>query len=224
LAFAFVLARGLAPTAAVKRHDLCAGVDFSDTLSADVGRGALFLLASGRCFWFLPMFEIVWTQSMTRAPSIKRIEEADAAEALELAFDDLDGLLGFRLRQASVAMYRDFIATLMPVDVTQKQTAALWLIKANPGVSQASLAATLDMDRATMMGLIDRLEDRGFVIRKRSTSDRRRQRLYLTPAGQNALNKIKTLIAKHERRFTSRFAPAELSALLAALQKISGSA
>lgn len=161
---------------------------------------------------------------MSRLTSTKRIEAPEAAEAQELSFDDLDGLLGFRLRQASVAMYRDFIATLAPFDVTQKQTATLWLINANPGVSQASLAASLDMDRATMMGLIDRLEGRGFVIRKRSTSDRRRQRLYLTPAGQRALGKIKGLIAKHERKFTSRFTAEEMSALLSALQKISGDA
>ena len=161
---------------------------------------------------------------MTRAPSTKRIEATEATEAPNLSFDDLDELLGFRLRQANVAMYRDFSAALAPLEVTQKQTATLWLINANAGVSQASLAATLGTDRATLMGLIDRLEGRGFVIRKRSTSDRRRQRLYLTPAGQSALNKIKGLIAKHERRFTSRFTPAELSALLAALQKLSGEA
>jgi DNA-binding MarR family transcriptional regulator len=182
------------------------------------------LLASRDCFWFLPVVEIVRTRSMTRAPSTKRIELTDTADAQELSFENLDGLLGFRLRQASTAMYRDFIATLAPVEVTQKQTATLWLINANPGVSQASLAATLDMDRATMMGLIDRLEDRGFVIRRRSTSDRRRQRLYLTPSGQRALGKVKGLIAKHESRFTSRFTPAELSELLTALQKLSGSA
>ena len=40
-----------------------------------------------------------------------------------------------------------------------------------------------------MMALTDRLEDRGFVIRKRSSVDRRRQELYLTPSGQSTLPK-----------------------------------
>jgi DNA-binding MarR family transcriptional regulator len=71
-----------------------------------------------------------------------------------------------------------------------------------------------------MMAIIDRLEERGLVIRKRSSSDRRRQELYLTPAGQSTLRKAKARIAKHEQRFTSLFTAAELDALLAALQKL----
>ena len=49
--------------------------------------------------------------------------------------------------------------------------------------------------------------------------DRRRQELYLTPAGQSMLRKVKTRIAEHEARFKALFKPAELAALLAALQK-----
>lgn len=157
---------------------------------------------------------------MARAPNTKRIERTEIAEGQELFFDELDGLLGFQLRQASVVMYRDFTATLATIGITQKQTATLWLVNANPGVSQASIAASLGVDRATMMGLVDRLEDRGLIIRKRSTSDRRRQELYLTPAGQSTLRKVKALIGKHERCFTSRFSAAELSALMTALQKL----
>ena len=78
-------------------------------------------------------------------------------------------------------MHRDFMAAVAGLELTQKQTATLWLIQANPGVSQVSVAAALGMDRATMMSITDRLEERGFVIRKRSTVDRRRQELYLTP-------------------------------------------
>ena len=91
--------------------------------------------------------------------------------------------------------------------------------QANAGVSQAEVAAALGMDRETMMAVIDRLEDRGFVIRKRSTSDRRRQDLYLTPAGQNTLRKCKTKIAEHEEKFRELFSAAELTSLLDALKR-----
>jgi len=95
----------------------------------------------------------------------------------------------------------------------------LWLINGNPGVSQVSIATALAMDRATMMAVVDRLEDRGLVIRKRSSVDRRRQELYATPAGVTMLRKLKTRIAEHEQRFTALFNPTELAGLLAALQK-----
>jgi DNA-binding MarR family transcriptional regulator len=137
-----------------------------------------------------------------------------------LAYDGLDELLGFRIRFAHTAMYRDFAASLEDLDLTQKQVGSLWLISANPGVSQAALAAALSMDRATMMSIIDRLENGGLVVRKRSVSDRRRQELHLTPAGQKTLAKARNAIARHERRFASRLSADEFTRLLSALRKI----
>jgi DNA-binding MarR family transcriptional regulator len=137
----------------------------------------------------------------------------------ELAFDGLDGLLGYRLRRAQGAMHRHYMICVAELDLTQKQTATLWLINTNAGVSQVDLATTLGMDRATMMAIIDRLEGRGLVLRKRSATDRRRQELYLTPAGQNLLRKVKARIAVHEDHFKSHFTRPELEALFSALQK-----
>jgi len=116
-------------------------------------------------------------------------------------------------------MHRDYMAVVAELELTQKQAATLWLISANPGVSQVSVAAALDMDRATMMSITDRLEERGLVIRKRSSVDRRRQELYLTPAGISRMRKVKTRIAEHEARAKALFKPAELAALLEALKK-----
>jgi DNA-binding MarR family transcriptional regulator len=147
----------------------------------------------------------------------------DTSETVDdegLAFEQLDGLLGYRLRRAQGAMHRDFMAAVSSLDLTQKQAATLWLINGNPGVAQVSVAAALGMDRATMMSIVDRLDERGLVIRKRSTTDRRRQELHLTPVGQNTLRRAKARIAKHEERFKSLFTAAELEALLAALQKL----
>jgi DNA-binding MarR family transcriptional regulator len=152
----------------------------------------------------------------------RKLLQDDAPETFEepdLMFQELDGLLGYRLRRAQGAMHRDYMAAVSGLDLTQKQTATAWLIQANPGVAQVSVASALGMDRATMMSVTDRLEERGFVIRKRSNVDRRRQELYLTPAGQSVLRKVKARIAEHEKRIKALFAPAELEALLSALEK-----
>jgi MarR family transcriptional regulator, organic hydroperoxide resistance regulator len=156
---------------------------------------------------------------MRRNSNLRAVELVDEPEVPELMFHELDGLLGYRLRRAQGAMHRDFMAALADLGITQKQAAVMWLVNANPGVSQVSVAAALGMDRATMMALIDRLEDRELIVRKRSTVDRRRQELHLTPPGQNMLRKAKTRVAAHEERFKALFKPAELATLLAALQK-----
>jgi DNA-binding MarR family transcriptional regulator len=148
------------------------------------------------------------------------VVEPGLAAGARLDLDGLPDLLGFHLRLAHVAMYRDFAIAMTEVDLTQKQCATLQLIGANPGVSQVDLAATLGTDRATMMAMIDRLEQRGFVVRRRSASDRRRQELNLTRAGQSILTEAKRVIAEHEQEFISRFTPKELAALVESLRRI----
>lgn len=138
----------------------------------------------------------------------------------KLDLDGLPDLLGFHLRMAHVAMYRDFATALSDLDLTQKQCATLHLIGANPGVSQVDLAATLGTDRATMMAIIDRLERRDLLARRRSVADRRRQELNLTQDGETALARTRRAIAEHERHFTSRFTKDELKALVNALSRI----
>ena len=157
---------------------------------------------------------------MPRNSNLKRREQPEAFEAPELMFAELDDLLGYHLRRAQGAMHRDFMAVVADFELTQKQAATLWLIQANPGVSQVEVAAALGMDRATMMALTDRLEDRGFVTRKRSSVDRRRQELYLTPSGQSTLRKCKSRVAEHEQKFRGMFTAAELASLVDALKKL----
>lgn len=156
---------------------------------------------------------------MPRVSNVKRREQQQEFAVPDLMFAELDSLLGYSLRRAQGAMHRDFMAAVADLGLTQKQAATMWLIQANPGVSQVEVATALGMDRATMMSLTDRLEDRGFVIRKRSSSDRRRQELYLTPAGQNTLRKCKNRVAAHESRFRDLFSASELASLLEALKR-----
>lgn len=157
---------------------------------------------------------------MTKTATITADAAAPADGGLNLG--GLAGLLGFHLRLAHVAMYRDFASALAKLDLTQKQCAVLQLVAANPGVSQVDLAATLGSDRATMMALVDRLEQRELIVRRRSAADRRRQELTLTPEGQKMLARANRAIAAHERNFTARFPPEELAALLDALKRIHG--
>ena len=86
---------------------------------------------------------------MPRNSNLKRREQPEAFEAPELMFAELDDLLGYHLRRAQGAMHRDFMTAVAAFELTQKQAATLWLIQANPGVSQVEVAAALGMDRAT---------------------------------------------------------------------------
>lgn len=143
---------------------------------------------------------------------------ADTSEVPSLG--RLDGLLGFHLRMASAAVARDFAAAMDDLGLTQKQCAVLELIDANAGASQVDLATVLGMDRATMMALVDRLDERGLVARNASRRDRRRQELSLTNAGRTLLRRARARIAAHERRFADRLGAVGTDRLIALLREI----
>jgi MarR family transcriptional regulator, lower aerobic nicotinate degradation pathway regulator len=55
---------------------------------------------------------------------------------------------------------------------------------------QADLAATLQIDRTNLVGLLNDLEERGLIERRRSTEDRRRHTVALTAEGRRQLAKV----------------------------------
>ena len=143
----------------------------------------------------------------------RRVQGKRAARAAEaLDWGGLKGLLGFQMRQAQAALYREFANRLRHLDLTQRQFAALVLVEANPGISQIAISSALGMDRATVMAIIRRLEQRGCIDRKRASDDRRRQELVLTPAGQTLTANARKAVADHEARFAERFSGEELAA------------
>ena len=150
------------------------------------------------------------------------IETQDPWEGGDLHDGGLSSLLGFHLRMASVALYRDFVSAMEGVDLTQRQVATLFLIAANPGTPQVAIAQHLGADRATIMAMVDRLEMRGLITRERSKADRRRQELFVTKLGEKTLATVKTRIAEHEKRFTARLTPAEVEVLTNLLRRVNG--
>ena len=69
-------------------------------------------------------------------------------------------------------------------DLTSVQFAALDAIHHHPGIDQARVAEAIAFDRATIGGVIERLEKKGLVDRTVSPQDRRAKVLHLTPEGQ----------------------------------------
>ena len=137
--------------------------------------------------------------------------------------DELGGLndiLGLRIRLAHGAVYRHFAETFVDLGLTQKQVSALWLVHDNPGISQIALGGRLRMDRATTMTIVNRLQERAFMRRERSTSDGRKQALYLTEAGVAALLEAKAAIAEHEAWLKGRFSAQEIEKLVEMLARI----
>ncbi|MGW4781008.1 MarR family winged helix-turn-helix transcriptional regulator [Streptomyces filamentosus] len=74
----------------------------------------------------------------------------------------------------------------------------LRMIATEPGRSQRSLAADLGVVPSRVVALIDNLERKGLVERRRSTEDRRNYELYVSEGGRRALAGVREVAAAHE--------------------------
>ena len=133
---------------------------------------------------------------------------------------EIKDILGFHIRLAYVAVYRHFMTAFSELDLTQKQVSVLWLVSDNPGVAQTDLAQRLFMDRATTMGIVNRLQARGYLRRGPSPEDRRRKTLFLTEEGEQMLQRARGAIWADERWLKSRFTKTEVRTLMALLDRI----
>ena len=97
----------------------------------------------------------------------------------------LTGLVGFALRRAQFAVFRDFGRAMadLPVPLSPGEFGILVLVERNPELSQTALARAIGVDRSTLVPILDRLERHGLVARKAAPRDRRRHALALGRRG-----------------------------------------
>jgi DNA-binding MarR family transcriptional regulator len=155
---------------------------------------------------------------------MSRIKETMAITTPHIAGDEdigeIRNIVGFHIRLAHGAVYRHFTETFADLELTQKQVSVLWLVADHPDIAQTGLAQRMRMDRATTMAIVNRLESKGYLLRKQSRSDGRKQALNLTEAGRRALATAKRAILQHERWLKSRFNDKEVAQLIELLSRI----
>jgi DNA-binding MarR family transcriptional regulator len=133
---------------------------------------------------------------------------------------EIRNIVGFHIRLAYGAVYRHFTETFAHLDLTQKQVSVLWLVDDHPNIAQTGLAQRMRMDRATTMAIVNRLEAKGYLVRRKSSSDGRKQALNLTASGSRALSTAKRAIQQHEQWLKSRFSKKEVAKLIELLTRI----
>lgn len=141
-------------------------------------------------------------------------------EKTEIDLDVLPELVGYQLRLAQIAIFRDFSSTLGALDMTPGLFGVLVIIDSNPGLTQNALAKATHLDRSTVVTVIDKLEHRGLVERRAAIPDRRAYALVLTAAGAKLLKRLKTLVAEHEKRLCKNLTSDERALLMRLLQRI----
>ena len=133
---------------------------------------------------------------------------------------ELEAQIGFVLRRAHQRHVAIFVDCMTGLALTPQQFSALAKVQEEGAVSQNRLGRLTAMDPATILGVVQRLVQRGLVDRSPDPSDPRSTRVTLTPAGTELIaSAIPKAVDATEQTLT-RLTPAQRKELLYLLSKL----
>lgn len=105
--------------------------------------------------------------------------------------EDLGRNFGFLVNDVARLMRTVYDRRVRSLGLTRSQWWVLNHLFRTPGATQSELAAILEVERPTLGRLLDRLEKKGWVRREDDARDRRAWRVYLTPAAEPAMRRLR---------------------------------
>jgi DNA-binding MarR family transcriptional regulator len=155
-------------------------------------------------------------------PKMKRKDPAPVAATTGRPVDlgPLTDYLGYALRRASMSAVAEFLEAFQEIELRPTQFAVLTLIAENPGVRQTEICASLGIQKANFVPLLNELERRGLALRKSVVGDRRSSALHLTALGNTTLQRARTIHEEYESRFVTRLGRRNRDQLLTLLNKV----
>jgi MarR family transcriptional regulator, lower aerobic nicotinate degradation pathway regulator len=121
--------------------------------------------------------------------------------------------LGMLAKERSFAAYE-------AAGFTPYQHAALLVLDEGSRETQGEIADVLGYDRGQLVGILDELEERGLIERKRDPNDRRRHLVSMTPAGRKALARLRALAQSVDDEYLSPLSDDERETLHTLLMRL----
>lgn len=130
---------------------------------------------------------------------------------------EMPGHLIRRVKQLSTAL---FIEECAEFDMTSVQYAALQSIAAYPGVDATRLSALIAFDRSTIGDVLDRMETKGWIVRKPAPGDRRIKLIELSAEGAALLRRVGPAVHRVQERILAPLDPVDRNTFVRILQQL----
>ena len=140
--------------------------------------------------------------------------------ASELDASRMAHLVGYAASRASIELKKVFAKQLGPLQLKAAEFSLLVLVASNPKVNQKQLGQALDISPPNMAVTIDKLVERGWVERVRSTQDRRAMQIHLTTSGRELVERAEKIAMTMENPALRMLSPAERAMLIELLLKV----
>jgi DNA-binding MarR family transcriptional regulator len=113
---------------------------------------------------------------------------------------------------------RAYEGAMTPGDLRPRHLIALKLLSEQGPQSQQGLVGALRLDPSNVVGLLNELEERDLIVRRRDRADRRRHIVELSPSGMEELAVAYTRLSRVEDALLVRLTAAERVTLHSLLQ------
>ncbi len=133
---------------------------------------------------------------------------------------DLEGLVGYQLRRVGAEVVKELSRIFSVVGLAPGQFSVLMLIAEHPGCFQMELARLANVDRSTLVPMIERLAQLKFIRRRQSDTDRRAFHLRVTARGRKAIDQVMPDLRAFEETLTDALNAREKTALLRSLRHV----
>lgn len=149
------------------------------------------------------------TRPASREPVVERVDTTY-----------LETLIGYNARRAALSVIGLFLERMAVYGLRPVDFSVLSVIAHNPGITSRQLCAALNILPPNLVGLINGLEKREWVVRRPHPHDGRAHGLHLTAGGRKLLRDAERTASELELDATARLTDAERRTLIRLLQKI----
>ena len=135
---------------------------------------------------------------------------------------DFENSVGFVVNNTAKSFQRSLdIELRRNVGVTLNQWRVIGALVLKPGLTQKEIADKMGIEGATLVPVIDKMEKGGLLKRKTDLTDRRANRIYLTPKADSLWESMTECALKIRRSSTRNISDADIQITLDTLRKIS---